>query len=125
MIHSVKINFKLKLLAVFLSLPIVTLACQTSANEFENEAASLATDALGYVEYDAQKLFFVPQSYQSKLAELLRERATNSPEKDLVIFIQNKATNDIIFQQTASGRSISKDKLEKAAALVSSTKPNN
>lgn len=60
MIHSVKINFKLKLLAVFLSLPIVTLACQTSANEFENEAATLATDALGYVEYDAQKLFFVP-----------------------------------------------------------------
>ena len=117
MIHSVKINFDKKALLIFLYFSLIMISCSATNQQAEKEAVSLVTDTLGYMEYD-KGTWFVPESYKKNLADYLTVQAANSPEKDLVIFVQNMDNHSVMWQQTASGKLINNEKLIELAKLV-------
>lgn len=117
MIHSVKVNLDRKSLLIFLFFSLMMPSCLATNQQAENEAVSLVMDTLGYMEYD-KGTWFVPESYKKNLADYLTVQAANSPEKDLVIFVQNMDNHNVMWQQTASGKLINNEKLIELAKLV-------
>ena len=118
MIHS----FKIKLLLAFLSMPLFISSCSTEPNQYELEASRFFNEALGYISWDKQNLFFVPEGYKKEFAEFLKNQASNSPENNLIFFIQDEDTKTIIYQQTASGQTLSESKLTEIITLISPLK---
>lgn len=119
MIHSARFNIKQFFLVLFIL--SLTACSYVSAEEREHmQRMEIAlTDILGVMEYDdRQEKFLVSKTYRDRASELLKNAAKSSPEQDLVVFVINAATHEIVFQETASGKPVNNEKLVAASVLV-------
>ncbi|TXH67834.1 MAG: hypothetical protein E6Q83_16225 [Thiothrix sp.] len=114
MINSKNITLKKFALLLGMLLSVFFVGCHDS--EAEVSVNNSLVDLLGYIEYSdtamvEQDKFYIPASYQPRVALFLKAAAEKNPEKDMVAFIINNITKTIIWQITASGKLINSEKL--------------